>query len=132
MPAEPHSKARVLIVDDNPDIVWTSSVLFRLSGFDVETAPDGRIALETARAFRPQIALLDIGLPGMDGFELARRLREEYGAALLLIAVSGYGQDELRKRSEAAGFDYHFTKPVEFVTLSLCIAGSETAKPRSG
>jgi hypothetical protein len=62
---------------------WTCSTLFRLSGFDVETAPDCRAALVTARAFRPEVALLDIGLPGMDGFEFGRRLRAEYGPALL-------------------------------------------------
>ena len=118
MSGEPRAKTRVLVVDDNPDIVWSSSVLCRLSGFDVETAFNGQAALEVARVFRPEIALLDIGLPGMDGFELARRLREQYGSALLLIAITGYGQDENRRRSEAAGFDYHFTKPVDFMALT--------------
>ena len=89
MSGELPAKTRVLVVDDNPDIVWTCSTLFRLSGFDVETALDGRAALVTARAFRPEVALLDIGLPGMDGFELARRLCAEYGPALLLIAITG-------------------------------------------
>jgi CheY-like chemotaxis protein len=134
MSGEPPAKTRVLVVDDNPDIAWTCSTLFRLSGFDVETALDGRAALVTARAFRPEVALLDIGLPGMDGFELARRLRAEYGPALLLIAITGYGMDEYRMRSEAAGFNYHCTKPVDFATLSSLIQSpitgdSGTARP---
>jgi two-component system CheB/CheR fusion protein len=120
--AEPTATTRVLVVDDNPAIVQTCPALLRLSGFEVESAQDGRDAVEAAQTFRPEVAVLDIGLPEMDGFEVARRLRAEHGPELLLVAVTGYGQEEYRQRSRAAGFDFHFTKPVDLRALSVLIS----------
>jgi CheY-like chemotaxis protein len=108
---------RVLIVDDNLDSAETMAELMRLWGYEVRTAHDGPEALECARQFRPQIVLLDVGLPGMDGYELARLLRAEGLAGELLVSVTGYGQEEDRRRAEEAGFDHHLTKPVNPDTL---------------
>lgn len=85
-----------------------------MGGHDVRVAHDGPAALEAAHAYRPEVVLLDIGLPGMTGYEVARRLRQEPPAGLaLLIALTGYGQEEARRRSSEAGFDVHLTKPVD-------------------
>ena len=105
---------RVLVVDDNVDAAQSLAMLLRILGQDVRTAHNGRSALEAARASMPEIAILDIGLPGMDGHELARRLRNEPGgAAVLIIALTGWGQDVDRRRSAEAGFDHHLTKPAD-------------------
>lgn len=86
-------------------------------------ARNGTQAIEVAGAFRPDIALLDIGLPGMSGYELAARLRAEpFGSALLLVALTGYGQDEDRRRTREAGFDHHFTKPADLGQLAGLLA----------
>jgi PAS domain S-box-containing protein len=109
--ATPH---RVLIVDDNVDSVESLAILLEMAGHDARTAHDGPTALETARAFRPRVVLLDIGLPRMDGYEVARRIRQEPGlAGTTLIALTGYGQEEDRRRSREAGFDRHLVKPVD-------------------
>ena len=115
--ASPESRRRVLVVDDNLDSADTMAELVRLWGFDVRTAHDGPAALECARSFRPNVILLDVGLPGMDGYELARRLRGEGLAGDLLVSVTGYGQEEDRRQAEQAGFDHHLTKPVNPDTL---------------
>jgi signal transduction histidine kinase len=105
---------RVLVVDDNVDAAQSLAMLLRILGQDVRTAHNGRSALEAARASMPEIAILDIGLPGMDGHELARRLRDEPGgAAVVIIALTGWGQDVDRRRSAEAGFDHHLTKPAD-------------------
>src|SRR5205085_2837276 len=104
---------RVLIVDDNTDAAASAAVLLRLLGHKVETAGDGASALALAAAFRPEIALLDIGLPGMTGYELARAMRAQpENRDTVLIAVTGYGQEEDRRMSHNAGFDRHLVKPV--------------------
>jgi CheY-like chemotaxis protein len=108
---------RVMVVDDNLDSADTMAELIRIWGHDVRTANDGPSALECARGFRPQVVLLDVGLPGMDGYELARRLRAEGLAGTLLVSVTGYGQEEDRRRAQEAGFDHHLTKPVDPDTL---------------
>ncbi len=111
-----HSGAgwRVLVVDDNVDSADSIAMLLQLSGHEVRVAYSGQTALETAIEYQPEIVLLDIGLPGMDGYEIARRLR---GHAQLkevkLIAVTGYGQEADRLQSQEAGFDYHLVKPVD-------------------
>jgi CheY-like chemotaxis protein len=120
--SERPARTRVLIVDDYPDIARTASVLFQLLGFEVEIAYDGEAAVEAAHAFAPDVAILDIGLPGLNGFELAGTLRKKRGPALLLIAVSGYGQEDYRARSKAAGFDYHFAKPADLVAIASIIS----------
>jgi CheY-like chemotaxis protein len=103
---------RVLVVDDNLDSADTMAELMRIWGHEVRTAHDGPSALECAREFLPQVILLDVGLPGMDGYELARRLRADGLAGELLVSVTGYGQEEDRRLAQEAGFDHHLTKPV--------------------
>jgi CheY-like chemotaxis protein len=100
-------------VDDHKDAAESVALLLRLWGHDVRIAPDGPTGLETVRVFRPQVVLLDIGLPNMDGYEVARRLRQEFGPnSMFLVAVTGYGQSEDRRKSAQAGFDVHLVKPV--------------------
>ncbi len=108
------SKLRVLVVEDNADSAEMMAFVLELGGHEVRLAGDGLEALEVARAFRPQVVLCDIGLPKMDGYEVAEQLRlqPEFKQARL-IALSGYGQEEDRRRARAAGFDYHLTKPVD-------------------
>jgi two-component system CheB/CheR fusion protein len=102
------------VVEDNRDSAESLSMLLTLAGHEVRVAHDGAAAIATACSYRPQVILLDIGLPGMDGFEAARRLRGEPGLdGTLLVAMTGYGQAQDRQRSKAAGFDRHLTKPVE-------------------
>ena len=107
----------MLIVDDNRDAADTLSMYLRAKGHDVRVAYDGVEGLGAAMAFKPQVVLLDIGLPKIYGYEVAREIREKFGAAVLIIAVTGYGQEEDRRRSREAGFDYHFTKPVDLNEL---------------
>ncbi len=105
---------RILIVDDNRDAADALAELMRDFGHDVSTAHDGRSALESATTHPPELVLLDISMPEMDGFEVARRLREEVGLRdAILVALSGYGGDRHRRLSREAGFDHHVTKPVD-------------------
>ena len=100
--------------------------LLKLLGHDVRIAHDGPAALEAARSFRPEFVLLDIGLPGMDGYEVATGSRQEESCAgAVLIAVSGYGQEEDRRRSKEAGFDHHLVKPVDHDALLTLLSHSE-------
>jgi CheY-like chemotaxis protein len=122
MPANPESKIhRVLVVDDNQDSAETMAEILKMWGHDVRTAHDGAGAIEAARAYRPDAVLLDLGLPVMDGFETARRLRQE-GLGKLLVAVTGYGGVEDRRRATEAGFDTHLTKPVSPEDLRRVLA----------
>ncbi len=110
----PVQRRRVLVVDDNVDAAQSLRMLLELEGHEVRLAHDGLAALEAARAFAPAVVLLDIGLPGLDGYEVARRLRAAPETrACRLIAITGYGQSDDHARSEAAGFDRHLIKPVE-------------------
>jgi CheY-like chemotaxis protein len=112
MPGKPEPQFhRVLVVDDNVDSAETMAVMLRMWGHDVRMAHDGPGALEAARTHQPDAVLLDLGLPVMDGFETARRLRQE-GLAGLLVAVTGFGGVEDRRRATEAGFDTHLIKPV--------------------
>src|SRR4051794_20276379 len=115
-------RCRVLVVDDNPDIAVSSSQLLEFLGHEVEVAFDGLQALEVARAFRPDAALLDVGLPGLDGYELARRLRVEFGPGLLLIIITAYARDNPCRQAYEAHFDHHFTKPPDFATIAELLA----------
>jgi PAS domain S-box-containing protein len=114
-PAPPASR-KVLVVDDNADSAESLAMILSLRGHEARTALDGQEALAVAREFRPEVVMLDIGLPGMDGYEVARRLRADYDG-ILLVALTGYGQDEDRRRSKEAGFDHHLVKPVDFEVL---------------
>ena len=114
---------KVLIVDDNLDSATTLSMLFELSGFEAESVHDGPSALRAAMEFRPDAVVLDIGLPGLDGYQVARHFRsspELHG--MVLIALTGYGQDADREHSRQAGFDHHFVKPTDPSTLCEILA----------
>jgi CheY-like chemotaxis protein len=114
---------RVLVVDDNVDAADSLALLLRVIGHETRIAHDGLEALVAARAFLPDVVLLDIGLPGMDGYEVARQLRGEPDLrTALLIAQTGYGQDEDRRRSREAGFDHHLVKPVDPDALRALLA----------
>jgi CheY-like chemotaxis protein len=104
---------RILLVDDNRDAAEMMAELLRAAGHEVVVAFDGPSALGSAPTFRPHVALLDIGLPVMDGYDLARKLRDTLPSAPRLVAISGYGQEHDRRRSEEAGFQAHLVKPVQ-------------------
>ncbi len=108
------TRHRVLVVDDNVDAAVSLGMLLKLAGQEVRVAYDGPAALRQATDFRPHLVLLDIGMPGMDGYEVCRRLRRESGLErTTVVALTGWGQDEDRRRSHEAGFDHHIVKPVE-------------------
>jgi signal transduction histidine kinase len=114
---------RVLIVDDNVDSAESLAMLLRLGGHEIETAYDGLQAVEAAERMKPDLVLLDIGLPGIDGYDAAARIRQGSGGSeVVLVAITGWGQDEDRRRSREAGFDAHLTKPVDMAALSRLIA----------
>ncbi|MFO0887779.1 MAG: PAS domain S-box protein [Isosphaeraceae bacterium] len=113
----PRHGLRVLVVDDNRDTARGLVRLLTIVGLDVETAFDGPSALEAARRQDPEVILLDIGLPGMDGYDVARRLRAGGFTETLIIAISGYGEDSARQRSREAGFDHHLVKPLDYEEL---------------
>jgi CheY-like chemotaxis protein/anti-sigma regulatory factor (Ser/Thr protein kinase) len=124
-PSSPSRGARILIVDDNKDLARGLAHLLRILGHEVELAYDGPEGIEAARSYRPDVVLLDIGLPTLDGYSVARTLREEGFRGMRIIAVSGYGQDEDRRRSKEAGMDHHLTKPVDLKTITaLIVAGA--------
>jgi CheY-like chemotaxis protein len=106
-------RRRLLVVDDNRDAAESMSMLLQMWGHDVVFAYDGPSALETAEQWQPEAVFLDIGLPGMDGYQVAERLRElPHAKGAVLIAITGYGQDDDRLRSQRAGIDHHLVKPV--------------------
>jgi len=112
--AAPAPPLRVLVVDDNRDSADSLGMLFRLVGHEIRTAHDGLEAIAAADEFRPDAILLDIGLPKLDGYEVARQIRRlDWGRKTTLIAVTGWGQAEDRERSEEVGFDHHLVKPVD-------------------
>ena len=113
------------MVEDDADIGQVMVALIRHCGHDPRLAADGLTALGMAREFRPDVALLDIGLPGMNGYELAMRLRRESGLeGTRLVALTGYGEDSDRQLSEEAGFEHHLVKPVTFEILQRILAES--------
>ena len=108
------SLRRVLVVDDQADTAKSFCELLTLMGHECQFITDARQTIDIARTFRPHIALVDIGLlPGLDGHQIAQMLRQEFGDAITLIAVTAYGRDEDRVRTRKAGFDAHVTKPVD-------------------
>jgi DNA-binding response OmpR family regulator len=118
---------RVLVVDDNQDAADSLAMLLSAQGDEVRTAYDGEEAIEADRRFEPGIVLLDIGLPKLSGYDVARDIRQRRGAAVLIVAITGWGQEEDRQRSRDAGFDHHFTKPVDISSLLDVI---ERERPR--
>jgi len=113
-PGQEKVRRRVLIVEDNLDTVHTLARLVQEMGHIADYAINGYAAMELARRFKPDFILLDLGLPGMDGFDVCRRLKKEPGLEhSRFIAITGYAQEEYRTRSKAAGFDLHLTKPLD-------------------
>jgi CheY-like chemotaxis protein len=114
---------RILVVDDNEDAANTLAMILKLDGHEVETAFSGHEALERAAGYAPEVMLLDIGLPGLDGYEVAQRIRAQPRFRdLRLIAITGYGQNADRLRTQEAGFAGHLVKPVEFAELKRVLA----------
>jgi signal transduction histidine kinase/integral membrane sensor domain MASE1/CheY-like chemotaxis protein len=126
--AEGRVGRRILIVDDNADSAESLALVLQMRGHDVRTAHDGPSGLEDARTRTPEVALLDIGLPGMSGYDVAKAMRPAGATRPLLIALTGYGQAEDRRRSEEAGFDMHLVKPVDLALLDRVLAGLDPAK----
>ena len=124
--AKPASDSlRVLVVEDNVDAAETMTLVLEASGHDVRTAHDGDTGLKFALDFRPNVVLLDIGLPGMDGFEVAKRLRQQtHLGSVVLVAMTGYGEASARQLSREAGFDHHLVKPADFKKLQDILASA--------
>jgi CheY-like chemotaxis protein len=126
------SPRKILVVDDNADAATLLSMLLEASGHQVLVEHGAKRALERARIEQPDACLLDIGLPDMDGNELAQHLRAlPQTAGTLLIALTGYGQEEDRKATLAAGFDHHLVKPVDFKKLASILADAASYRYRS-
>jgi CheY-like chemotaxis protein len=120
MPVPP-AVLRIMVVDDNYDAAESMGLLVKLWGHETRIVHDGRSAVDLCRTFKPNVVLLDLGLPGMSGYEVARCLREEHGDSMLLYALTGYGQTEDKERSKAAGFDHHLVKPIDPDTLKALL-----------
>ncbi len=119
---------RILVVDDNRDSADSLSAMLKLMGHDTRTAFDGQQGVDVAAEFRPEVVLLDIGLPKLNGYDACRAIREQpWGTNVLLIAVTGWGQDDDHRRSREAGFDHHMVKPVDLQVLTPMLAGSRVA-----
>lgn len=122
-------RRRVLVVDDNVDAAQSIAMILQLSGYDVRCVFDGLSAINAAREFHPDVVVLDIGLPGLSGYEVAQHLRsDERFRSTPLVAVTGYGQEDDRRRAREAGFDYHLTKPVDPDTLMNFVARSASVQ----
>jgi signal transduction histidine kinase/CheY-like chemotaxis protein len=122
-PARAIGGLRVLLADDNEDAVESAALVLALNGNDVKLAADGLEAVEAADRYRPDVVLLDIGMPKLNGFEACRRIRAApWGKDMLVVAVTGWGQEEDRRRTAEAGFDAHFTKPVDFASVMALIS----------
>ena len=117
---------RVLVVDDNVDAAESIAKILRLCGHEVRCEYDGQSALAAVRDYTPDVVVLDIGLPGMDGYEVASRLRSMDRRSMRIVAVTGYGQEEDRRRSRESGFDQHLTKPVDPDALQAFVSGAST------
>ena len=113
----------MLVVDDNEDGANSLAMLIEMSGHEIRIAHDGPEALDAARQFKPEVVFLDIGLPTMDGYEVARRMREQPSlAGAILVALTGWGSEDHKRQSKEAGFDFHLTKPVEVTAIEEILA----------
>jgi CheY-like chemotaxis protein len=125
--------ARILVVEDNADSAESLAKLLELFGHELQVARDGPQAIALALRWRPEFVLLDLGLPAMDGYEVAIRLKQEATCReAVIIAVTGYGQPEDRQRSRAAGIDHHLLKPANPDVLLALLTGSEAASDAEG
>jgi CheY-like chemotaxis protein len=122
MCAAPAAGSRILVVDDSVDSAETLGELLKIWGHDVRLAHDGPGAVTAAREYKPEVVLLDIGLPGMDGFAVAAELRKQNLAGRMLVALTGYGEQQDKDRAQKAGFDHHLTKPIDPDTLQKLLA----------
>jgi CheY-like chemotaxis protein len=127
-PAASLKSRRILVVDDNRDAADSLALLLRSNGSEVRIAYDGLEALGAALAFQPHVVLLDIGMPKLDGYGAARRIRESRRNEVLIIAITGWGAEEDRRRAFEAGFDHHLTKPVQFDALMKILAGESRSR----
>lgn len=117
------SGRRVLVADDNTDSAGSMAMILRILGHDARTAHDGLEVVAVATAFRPDVILLDIGMPELDGYEVCRRIRgEPWGSSISIIALTGWGGEEDRRRSLEAGFDHHLVKPVDPIEVEKLLA----------
>ncbi len=117
------SARRILVADDNEDAAYGLSSLLEILGHEVRTAADGLEAIDVASAFRPDVLLLDIGMPRLNGYDTCRRIREQpWGRSVVIVALTGWGQAEDKRRSHEAGFDHHLVKPIDFAMLQKLLA----------
>ena len=128
-PASQAGACRVLVVDDNTDAAESLAMLLEVRGNEVRVAYDGLEALDKEAEFRPDVVLLDIGMPKMSGYEVAKRIRAARGAAVMIVAITGWGQEDDRRRAREAGFDHHFTKPVDIDRLLAVIDRERPRRP---
>ena len=126
----PPKSFRILVVDDNHDSALSQAMMLSIMGHETRTAHDGESAVACAESFLPEVVLLDIGLPKLNGYEVAQRIREQpWGASMFLIAVTGWGQEEDRQRSTEVGLNVHMVKPVEPARLRELLAGATRPPP---
>lgn len=124
------AKIRVLIVDDNNAAAKMLSMVVKLMGNEVRVASDGLEAIEIAEEFRPDVVLMDIGMPRMNGNEAARHIRQQsWGQDILMIALTGWGQDEDKRQTKEAGFNHHLVKPADPAELRQLIASASKEPP---
>jgi len=130
-PGAPPPPRRILVVDDNVDAALTLAELLTLEGHETHVAHDGPSAVDAAKRLSPDAAILDLGLPGLDGLEVARRLRADPELkGMLLVALSGWAQADDRARSREAGFDHHLAKPIQLKSLELVLLEARGARGR--
>jgi CheY-like chemotaxis protein len=121
--SETKMRRRIMVVDDNLDSADSLSMMLELLGHEVSAAHDGVEAVETARSFRPDVAFLDVGMPRMNGYEAARLIRlQPECAGVILVALTGWGQEEDKRRSHEAGFDVHMVKPIDYNAVEKLIS----------
>ncbi|MCE7065040.1 response regulator [Dyadobacter sp. CY326] len=113
---KPDSKV-ILVVDDNRDAATTLGMFLKVKGYQTHTRFSGQDALDAVEAHKPDLVILDLAMPDMDGYETATLIREKHGQSLSMIALSGYGQEEDKRRTAEVGFDAHLVKPVDFKSL---------------
>ena len=123
----PTTARRILVVDDNRDSAMSLAILLKLTGHETHTASDGVEAVEAAATFKPDVILMDIGLPKLNGYEACRRIREQpWGKNMVVVALTGWGQEDDRQKSKEVGFNTHMVKPVELSALMILLAGMQT------
>jgi CheY-like chemotaxis protein len=124
---------RILVVDDNADSALSMAMMLSMMGHETRTAHDGEAAVSVAEEFRPHVILLDIGLPKLNGYEVAQQIRQhEWGVSMFLVAVTGWGQDEDRRKAREVGFDSHFTKPLSPAVLEELLVAIAHRPPGGG